>query len=272
MEPPAPDPTADPLASHADASSAAARLKEIARLFTRLGFTAFGGPAVHIALMEDEVVTRRRWLDRQHFLDLIAALNFIPGPNSTEMAMSLGLLRGGLTGLVAAGVCFITPAVLIILPIAWAYVRFGRVAEVRGALQGVSAAVVAVVAVAGIRFARTAIRDRFTLIVMLLAGGGEVFLRYVPAGQRSAAALPGSLQAEIVVLAAAAAAGAIRSWPFSAGATAPTLALAATALGPASPRPLLSPRLSRRALGPAWGASACSFSKWVRRCSGAGMS
>src|SRR4051794_24572716 len=147
------------------ASRNASRLREVALLFTRLGFTAFGGPAAHTAMMEDEVVRRRGWIDRQHFLDLVGTLNFIPGPNSTELAIHLGLIRAGLRGLVVAGVCFITPAVLIILPLAWAYVRFGQVYSVRGAMRGLAGAVVAIIAVAGWRFARTAVRDGFTAIL-----------------------------------------------------------------------------------------------------------
>src|SRR5690348_320549 len=92
------------------------RVWEVARLVLRLGFTAFGGPAAHVVLMEDEVVRRRGWVDRQHFLDLVSAVNFIPGPNSTELAIHLGWLRAGMPGLLAAGLCFIVPAVLIILP------------------------------------------------------------------------------------------------------------------------------------------------------------
>src|SRR5258708_811228 len=102
-------------------SNSRSRLLEVALLFIRLGFIGFGGPAAHISMMEDEVVRRRRWIDRQYFLDLVAAINFIPGPSSTELAIQLGLIRAGFAGLVTAGVCFITPAVLIILPIAWAY-------------------------------------------------------------------------------------------------------------------------------------------------------
>src|SRR5690349_10639890 len=93
------------------------RIGEVARLFFRLGFTAFGGPAAHLALMEEEVVHRRKWLDRQHFLDMVSAVNFIPGPNSTEMAIHLGYLRAGWRGLIVAGVCFIVPAMLIVLPL-----------------------------------------------------------------------------------------------------------------------------------------------------------
>jgi chromate transporter len=112
------------------------RLREVALLFLRLGFTAFGGPAAHVAMMEDEVVTRRKWLDRQHFLDLVAAVNFVPGPNSTELAIHLGLIRAGRAGLVVAGVCFIGPAVIIILPLAWMYCAYGTGPHARRAWRG----------------------------------------------------------------------------------------------------------------------------------------
>src|ERR1700750_1274028 len=99
-------------------------LKELASLFLRLGLTAFGGPAAHIAMMEDEVVARRHWLTRDEFLDLLGATNLIPGPNSTELAIHIGHRRAGWPGLLVAGTCFIVPAVVIVLAIAWAYVRF----------------------------------------------------------------------------------------------------------------------------------------------------
>src|SRR4249920_1723781 len=89
-------------------------LGELTRLFLRLGFTAFGGPAAHIAMMKEEVVTRRRWLTEAEFLDLLGATNLIPGPNSTEMAIHIGLRQGGWAGLVVAGCCFILPAMLIV--------------------------------------------------------------------------------------------------------------------------------------------------------------
>src|SRR5687768_10394832 len=146
-----------------DAGNGRGRLREVALLFTRLGFTAFGGPAAHVALMEDEVVRRRNWLDRQHFLDLVSALNFIPGPNSTELAIHLGFIRAGYAGLVVAGACFILPAVLIILPIAWAYVRFGRLPQVQHVLLSINAAVIAILLVAFWRLAKTAVKDGFTL-------------------------------------------------------------------------------------------------------------
>jgi chromate transporter len=95
-------------------AAGSASLKELARLFLRLGTTAFGGPAAHIAMMEDEVVRRRGWLSREAFLDLVGATNLIPGPNSTEMAIHIGYLRGGWMGLVVAGASFIFPAVVIV--------------------------------------------------------------------------------------------------------------------------------------------------------------
>jgi len=101
------------------------RLREVAGLFLRLGTTAFGGPAAHVAMMEDEVVTRRGWVTRDEFLDLVGATNLIPGPNSTELAIHLGYRRAGVPGLVVAGVCFIVPAALLVTLIAWAYVAFG---------------------------------------------------------------------------------------------------------------------------------------------------
>jgi chromate transporter len=190
----------------------ASHLREVAFLFTRLGFTAFGGPAAHVAMMEDEVVRRRGWIDRRHFLDLVGTLNFIPGPNSTELAIHLGLIRAGLRGLVTAGVCFITPAVLIILPLAWAYVRFGQVYPVRGAMRGIAGAVVAIVAVAGWRFARTAVTDGFTGALAVGAPVGEYFLnRWV--------GRPYWLQPELAVLALGGLAGVIRLTGIRAGAT-----------------------------------------------------
>ncbi|MGD0541086.1 MAG: chromate efflux transporter [Tepidisphaeraceae bacterium] len=148
-------------------------LREIACCFLVLGFTAFGGPAAHLAMMEQELVHKRRWLDRQHFLDLIAAINFIPGPNSTELVIALGRLRGGWRGLFVAGACFILPAVLIILPIAWLYVTYHQTTGAAGLLQGISAAVVAIIIIAGLRLAKTALRDGFAGAIATLAAAGE---------------------------------------------------------------------------------------------------
>jgi chromate transporter len=178
------------------------RLWEIARYFITLGFTAFGGPAAHVAMMERDLVHRRAWLSRQHFLDLIAAINFIPGPNSTELAIALGRLRGGFLGMVLAGVCFIVPAMLIILPIAWLYVTFHELPRVAGAFRGISAAVVAIVAAAVIRLAASALKTRFAMVVGLGAGIAEIFshLHHVALG-------------DLLILATAAAIGAMRSAP-----------------------------------------------------------
>src|SRR3954467_11132157 len=121
-------------------------LRELALLFLRLGATAFGGPAAHIALMEDEVVRRRGWLTREELLDLLGATNLIPGPNSTELALHIGHRRAGWAGLLVAGTCFIVPAAMITLALAWVYVRFGHVPRVTGLLYGIKPVMIAVVA------------------------------------------------------------------------------------------------------------------------------
>jgi len=119
-------------------------LWEVTALFLRLGTTAFGGPAAHIALMEQEVVVRRGWLSRDEFLDLLGIVNLIPGPNSTEMAILIGYRRAGWLGLLAGGVCFILPAALIVSIIAWAYVKFGKLPPGEGLLYGVKPVIIAV--------------------------------------------------------------------------------------------------------------------------------
>ena len=134
-------------------------LRDIAVLFLRLGTTAFGGPAAHIAMMHEEVVERRRWLTREQFLDYLGAVNLIPGPNSTELAIHIGHARGGWPGLLVAGVAFIVPAFAIVLGLAWAYVRYGSLPDAAGILYGVKPVVVAVVAHAIIGLARTAVRS-----------------------------------------------------------------------------------------------------------------
>jgi chromate transporter len=133
-------------------------LRELAWLFGRLGVTAFGGPAAHIAMMEDEVVRRHGWMTHEQFLDLLGATNLIPGPNSTEMAIHIGHARARWAGLVVAGVCFIMPAVLIVMAIAWAYVRFGALPEVAGVLYGVKPVIIAVVIQALWALGRTALK------------------------------------------------------------------------------------------------------------------
>ena len=141
------------------------RLLELAALFLRLGFTAFGGPAAHIAMMEDEVVARRRWLSREEFLDLLGATNLIPGPNSTEMAIHIGHRRAGWAGLLVAGACFIVPAVLIVSVLAWVYVRFGSVPSSVAILDGVKPVVLAIVAQALWRLGRSVLKTWFLGLV-----------------------------------------------------------------------------------------------------------
>ncbi|MBK9259895.1 MAG: chromate efflux transporter [Polyangiaceae bacterium] len=120
-------------------------LRELAALFFRLGATAFGGPAAHIAMMQDEVVRRRKWLSDERFLDMLGATNLIPGPNSTEMAIHIGYERAGWRGLLVAGASFIVPATLITALFGWAYVRFGALPDVAWLLYGVKPVILAVV-------------------------------------------------------------------------------------------------------------------------------
>jgi chromate transporter len=138
-------------------------VKELALAFLRLGVTAFGGPAAHIAMMEDEFVRRRAWLTREEFLDLVGAAGLIPGPSSTEVAIYVGYRRAGWRGLLVAGLCFILPAALMVAAIAWAYVRFGRLPAVGGALYGIKPVIIAVVVQALVAFGRTAIKSRWLL-------------------------------------------------------------------------------------------------------------
>jgi chromate transport protein ChrA len=133
-------------------------LGEIAREFLRLGFIAFGGPAAHIALMEEEFVGRRRWVTRERFLDLVGAVSLLPGPSSTELAIYLGQIRGGMLGLILAGVAFILPAAALVTGLAWAYVRFGSVPQVAGLLFGVKPVVVVVLAQAIWALGKTALK------------------------------------------------------------------------------------------------------------------
>jgi chromate transporter len=148
-----------------------AELRSLALLFVRLGTTAFGGPAAHIAMMEDEVVRRRRWMAREEFLDLVGATQVIPGPNSTELAIHIGHARAGWPGLLVAGVSFIVPAMLIVWAVAWAYVAYGTLPAVAGALTGVKAVVFAVVAQALWGLGRVALKGALTLAIGVTAFG-----------------------------------------------------------------------------------------------------
>jgi chromate transporter len=155
-------------------------LREIAGTFLRLGLTAFGGPAGHIALMRDEFVRRRGWLDDPTFVDLIGAANLIPGPTSTELAMHIGHRRAGRAGLVVAGLAFVLPAVVMVAVLAWVYVQYGRPTQVGALLDGIAPVVVAIVAHAGWSIARSALRGPFQIavlagaIVAVLFGTSEI--------------------------------------------------------------------------------------------------
>lgn len=150
-------------------SKPARPLAELAGLFLKLGTISFGGPAAHTALMEAEVVRRRKWLTHQEFLDLVGATNLIPGPNSTELAIHIGLRRAGWPGLIIAGACFILPAMLIVTVIAWAYVRFGKLPEANTLLYGVKPVIIAVVVQALWNLGKSAVKTKLLAAVGIIA-------------------------------------------------------------------------------------------------------
>jgi chromate transport protein ChrA len=158
------------------------RLKEVAGLFFKVGCIAFGGPAAHIAMMRDEVVRRRGWLSEQEFLDMVGATDLIPGPNSTEMAIHLGHLRAGWRGLLAAGMRFILPAMVIVMAFAWVYVNYGATPEVEWLLYGIKPVIIAVVIQALWGLGKTAVKGLETavvgaaVLVLFLVGVNEVLL------------------------------------------------------------------------------------------------
>ncbi|MFL5732465.1 MAG: chromate efflux transporter [Chloroflexia bacterium] len=156
-------------------------LREVAGLFLRLGIIGFGGPSAHVAMMEQEVVHKRGWLERQAFLDALAATNLVPGPNSTEMAIHIGYLRAGRVGGLVAGLLFILPAFGLMLGLSWAYVAYGAVPQVDAVFYGLKPAVLAVILVTTYRLGRAAVTDRnlvllglFSLAVGLLVPGAEI--------------------------------------------------------------------------------------------------
>lgn len=147
----------------------ARELRELAFLFLKLGTIAFGGPAAHIAMMEEEVVRRRQWLTRDEFLDLLGAVNLIPGPNSTELAIHIGARRAGFAGLLVAGACFIAPAMIIVMACAGAYVKFGKLPQVEGILYGVKPVIIAVVAQALWGLGKSAIKSNYLGLLTVMA-------------------------------------------------------------------------------------------------------
>jgi len=195
---------------------------EVARLFLKLGLIAFGGPAAHIALMREEVVRRRRWVTDERFLDLVGMANLIPGPTSTEVSIYLGYVRAGWPGLIAAGVCFIGPAMLLVLALAWLYVRYGATPSAAAALYGITPVIIAIVAHALWALGRTAVKGlvlaaigvavlalalaRVNVLVLLLGGGVVMMLlRAAPRRATAAAAMVATLGTPALALSQAAA-------------------------------------------------------------------
>ena len=144
------------------------KLTNLAALFFKLGCISFGGPAAHIAMMEDEVVTKRKWMTHEHFLDLIGATNIIPGPNSTEMTMHCGYERAGWKGLFVAGISFIFPAVVITAFLAWLYLEYGELPQVEPFIYGIKPAVIAIILMAAYRLGKKAIKSNLLLILGII--------------------------------------------------------------------------------------------------------
>jgi len=181
-------------------------LAELARVFLKVGATAFGGPAVHVAILEQEVVHRRKWLTHAEFLDLLGAANLIPGPNSTELAIHIGHRRAGWKGLLVAGACFIAPAFCIVFTCAWFYTRYARLPQIQGILYGVKPVVIAIVFQALARLATKALKSPLAigiavvalaasllamheLLILLIAGVAAPLMRGVATRQTQNAAL-----------------------------------------------------------------------------------
>ncbi len=150
---------------------------EVAAVMSKLGLIAFGGPAVHVAMLREEAVRRRHWIDDQEFLDLFGAVSILPGPSSTQLAMVLSRRRAGWRGLIVGGTCFIAPAMSIVLVLAWLYVRYRTTPTGGGVLYGVEPVVVAVVAVALFELGRTAVKRWW--FVLIGAGALGAYLAHV---------------------------------------------------------------------------------------------
>lgn len=208
------------------------RLGEIFRLFSRLGMTAFGGPAAHLALMQFEAVERRKWMTRERFLDLVGACNLLPGPGSTQVAMALGYSRRRWTGLLVAGACFILPASLATLALAWLYVRFGTLAIAQGLLYGAKPVMLAILSQAvwklgssawrtiplaflSVVCAVAALLGMHPLMILVAAGGLALLvkLRNHPAGSKSSLAAFAFTSSPATLAVAASTAGGIGLLP-----------------------------------------------------------
>jgi chromate transporter len=160
------------------------RLKELALLFLKLGTIAFGGPAAHIAMMRDEVVEKRKWMTDEEFLDLNSAASLIPGPNSTELAIHIGNVRAGWPGLIVAGVCFIVPAMVIVLGLAWIYVTYGQLPQVGAILYGIQPVVIAIILQALWLLSKNAVKNVwlgllcFAALILTLTGINELVILF----------------------------------------------------------------------------------------------
>ncbi|MGN6637539.1 MAG: chromate efflux transporter [Mucilaginibacter sp.] len=160
------------------------KLNEVARVFLKLGFIGFGGPAVHITMMEEEIVRKRQWINHEHFLDLIGATNLIPGPNSTEMALHCGHERAGWRGLLVAGACFILPAVMITGLLAWAYQQYGTLPQVAPFIYGIKPAIIGIVVSLMITLGKKALKNielgiiGIACVVLALLGVNEIYVLF----------------------------------------------------------------------------------------------
>jgi chromate transporter len=155
--------------SNSHAAQEQVSLAELALFFLKLGTIAFGGPAAHVAMMEDEFVRRRHWLTEADFLDRLGMANLIPGPNSTEVAIFIGYSKRGWAGLIVAGCCFIVPAAVLVAVIAAVYVRFGSLPQVEGILYGIKPAVIAIILQALWSLARTAVKTKLLAAIGVTA-------------------------------------------------------------------------------------------------------
>jgi chromate transporter len=159
-------------------------IAEVAKVFLKLGFIGFGGPAVHIAMMEEEIVRKRQWMTHEHFLDLIGATNLIPGPNSTEMAIHCGQERAGWKGLLIAGACFILPAVLITGLLAWAYQLYGALPQVAPFIYGIKPAIIGVVVSLMIKLGKKALKTielgfiGVACVLLALFGVNDIYILF----------------------------------------------------------------------------------------------
>ena len=191
-----------------------ATLGEVARSYLRLGTTAFGGPASHLAMMRSELVVRRGWVSEQELLDFIGGASLLPGPTSTEVALMLARRRKGWAGLVVGGTCFILPSMLLVLALSWAYVRYGATDAGSGVLFGIKPVVVAIIASAVVGLARTAVKRRILAVVagaglaayflgvspLLIFFAAALIVTLVDNGRRSTRAVPGGRGSALVVL------------------------------------------------------------------------